>query len=132
MSGFVRLAAVRDFRQRTQRAGRALGRRRRILPLLALLFLAAASPRSRPLPIPPIPPSPPNDAPAPVPDRDASAPQEAQTTGPKIVPRLLQVPSYQNQFDASAGYVTGSRVQEDQTDRRFAPSPGFRLVIPLR
>lgn len=132
MSGFVRFVADRDCRRRAARAGRAPTWRCWVLPLLTPFLLAAASPPSRQLPIPPIPPSLPDEAPAPVPDRDLSPPPQAQKTGPKIVPRILQVPTYQNQFDASTGYVTGSRVQEDQTDRRLVPSPGFRLEIPLR
>lgn len=132
MSGFVRYATVRDSHQSVGRACRTRVNRSCIPPLLAVLLMAAAPAPSRPLPIPPIPPPQRDEAPAPVPDPDAAPPPQPEATGPTVVPRFLHVPTYQNQFDPSAGYVTGSRVQEDQTDRRLAPSPGVRLEIPLR
>jgi 8-oxo-dGTP pyrophosphatase MutT (NUDIX family) len=55
-----------------------------------------------------------------------------EETGLRIKPRLLRVPTYQNQFDPSAGYVGGSRLQENPADRRLTPSPGFIVEIPLR
>lgn len=132
MLGVDRQAAKGGMGQRVQRAMRARLKPRYLASSLTLVLMAAAPPSMRALPIPPIPPPPPSATPAPLPDRDVTAPPTPQTTGPKIVPRLLQVPTYQNEFDASAGYVTGSRAQEDQTGRRLSPSPGIRLEIPLR
>jgi len=99
---------------------------------LPLVLTAAPVPRG-PLPLPPIPPAhPPTDGPAPTPDRDTNSPSPPQSEGPKIVPRLVRVPTYQNDFDRSEGYVGGSRLQEDPTDRRLTPSPGFNLQIPFK
>lgn len=103
--------------------------------LLVLPLIAAAAPApSPPLPVPPIPPSQSSaDGPAPVPNRDALPPRpSSDPTGPTLRPTLLQVPTYQNTFDPSKGYVSGSRLQEDQTDRKLTPSPGVSLAIPLR
>jgi hypothetical protein len=106
--------------------------RGRLLLLLPLLFAAAPAPAQK-LPTPPIPPAhDPADGPAPIPDREAAPPSSPQATGVTIKPTLLRVPTYQNQFDPSQGYVDGSRIQEDQTDRRPIPSPGLSLAIPLR
>jgi len=105
--------------------------RRAALPLMLLVMAAAPDP-PRPLPIPPIPPFQPNVEPAPVPDRDAQAPPQPQQPGPKIVPRLLRVPTFHSDFDPSMGFVSGSHVTEDQADRRLTPSPGFVLQIPFR
>lgn len=102
-----------------------------MLPLMLLVMAAAPDP-PRPLPIPPIPPAAPAAEPAPIPDRDAAAPPAQQDAGPKIVPRLVRVPTYHSDFDPSLGYVSGSHVTEDQSDRKLTPSPGFSLQIPFR
>jgi hypothetical protein len=105
----------------------------RLLPPFAAVLLAAATAPTRPLPIPPIPPLHRSvDGPAPVPDPDATAPRLPQTADPTITPRLLRLPTYQNTFDPSQGYLNGSRVEEDPTDRRLVPSPGVALTIPIK
>lgn len=103
--------------------------------VLALpLILAAAPTHPGPLPLPPIPPAqPPTDGPAPIPDRDATPPSAPALEGPRIVPQLVRVPTYQSDFDRSEGYTHGSRMQEDPAeDRRLTPSPGFNLQIPFK
>ena len=108
-----------------------IGPRWRVWLLLALV--AAGKAPQRPFPIPPIPPAArPAVQPAPVPDPDAAPPAQANNGGLRVVPRLLHVPTYQNEFDSSAGYMAGSRLQEDQSDHKLTPSPGVSLQIPLR
>jgi hypothetical protein len=101
---------------------------------LAVPFILAAAPApGGSLPLPPIPPAhPPNEGPAPTPDRDAAAPLPPSSDGPTIAPRFLRVPSYQHNFDQSQGYVSGSRREEDPSDRRLLPAPGFNLRVPLK
>jgi hypothetical protein len=102
--------------------------------VLALpLILAAAPTHPGSFPLPPIPPAqPPTDGPAPIPDRDATPPSAPALEGPRIMPRLVRVPTYQNDFDRSEGYINGSHLQLDPTDRRLTPSPGFSLQIPFK
>jgi hypothetical protein len=104
------------------------------LVLVLPLILAAAPKHVRPLPVPPIPPAHrPTDGPAPTPDRDAAAPSAPSSDGPKLTPRIVQVPTYQNTFDRSEGYITGSRATEDfAADRRLMPSPGFYFQVPFK
>jgi hypothetical protein len=101
---------------------------------LALPLILAAAPMHRgALPIPPIPPDrSPTDGPAPIPDRDAAPPSTPPSEGTRIVPRLVRVPTYANEFDQSEGYINGSRLQQHPSDRRIAPSPGFNLQIPFK
>jgi hypothetical protein len=100
--------------------------------LILPLSLAAAPAHQGALPIPPIPPDQlPTDGPAPTPDRDAAPPSTPPSEGTRIVPRLVRVPTYANDFDRSEGYINGSRLQQD-SDRRIAPSPGFDLQIPIK
>ncbi len=102
--------------------------------VLALPLILAAAPAYRELfPLPPVPPAEPaTDGPAPVPDRDAVSPSAPSSEGPRLVPRLVRVPTYGNDFDRSEGYITGSHLREDPSDRRLAPSPGFNLQIPFK
>lgn len=103
------------------------------LALALPLVLGAAPVHRLPLPLPPIPPAhPPTDGPAPTPDRDATPASAPRSEGPRIMPRLVRVPSYQKDFDRSEGYIGGSRQQEDPSDRRLMPSPGFNLEIPFK
>jgi hypothetical protein len=102
--------------------------------VLALPLILAAQPASRDaLPIPPIPPDQQQvDGPAPTPDRDAAPPSAPPSEGARIVPRVVRVPTYANDFDRSQGYLNGSRQQQEPSDRRVAPSPGFNLLIPFK
>ncbi len=103
------------------------------LALALPLVLAAAPVHRGPLPLPPIPPAhPPTDGPAPTPNRDATPASAPPSEGPRIMPWLVRVPSYQNDFDRSEGFIGGSRLQEDPLDRRLTPSPGFNLQIPFK
>lgn len=100
--------------------------------LVLSTVLAAAPVPNPPLPVPPTPPPRSSaDEPAPVPNRDAVPPLPPDRSGPTLRPTLLRLPTYQNQFDPSQGYISGSRLEEDQSDRKFTPSPGFSLEIPL-
>jgi hypothetical protein len=103
------------------------------LALVAPLVLAAAPAPRGSLPLPPIPPAhPPTDGPAPMPDRDASAPQAPAFEGPTITPRVVRIPTFNN-LDPSQGYISGSRLQEDaEADRRLTLSPGLNLRLPFR
>ena len=102
--------------------------------LLTLTSVAAAAPPPHgSLPLPPIPPAhQPTDAPAPTPDRDAVAPATPPSDRPRLTPRFVQVPTWQRNFDPSQGYTSGSRLQEDPSDRRLMPSPGIELQVPFR
>ncbi len=67
--------------------------------------------------------------PAPVPDRDASAP-----TGPKIRrPDAALSPSLINRSDQyrGDGYINGSTAQSEQ-EKRVKPGAGFNLRMPLQ
>jgi hypothetical protein len=112
----------------------------RWLALLSFsLLVAAAAPKgshpapyAAPLPLPPIPPAqPPTDGPAPLPNREAAAPVPVPTDGLTITPRIVRAPNY-TEFDQSQGYVAGSRRDEDTSDRRLIPSPGFNLKMPFK
>jgi hypothetical protein len=103
----------------------------RIVLLLPLLLAAAPAPQ-RPLPLPPIPPAfPPTDGPAPTPDLDAVLPSAPSSEGPRVSPQFVRVPTYPSSFDSDNGYVSGSRQQEDPSNRRLLPSPGFTLELPF-
>jgi hypothetical protein len=67
-----------------------------------------------------------------VPDRDASAPAPPSSDDPSLTARFVRLPTYQDDFDQSQGYTTGSRRQEDASDRRLMPSPGIHLQVPFK
>ena len=108
---------------------------KRIGFVLLTLLLAAASPSHRPLPLPlpPIPPPPlPTDGQAPMPDRDASAAAPPSSDDPRLITQFVRVPTYEDNFDRSLGYTTGSRRQEDALDRRSMRSPGIHFQVPFK
>ena len=87
----------------------------------------------RSLPSPPIPPAhAPTDGPAPIPDRDAAAPLVPSSDGPRLVAEFIEVPTYHGTFDRSQGYTEGSRLREDQSNRRLTLSPGLTLQLPFK
>ncbi len=107
------------------------GRMTRIGLVVLTVLLAAASPPHRPLPLMPPPPLP-TDGQGPTPDRDASAPAAPSTDDPRLTAQFVQVSTYRDTFDQSLGCTTGSRRQEDSSDRRLMPSPGVRLLVPFK
>jgi hypothetical protein len=87
----------------------------------------------RSLPLPPIPPAhAPTDGAAPTPDRDASGPSAPSSDGPRLIAEFVQVPTYHGTFDRSQGYTNGSRLREDQSNRRLTLSPGLTLELPFK
>ena len=93
-----------------------------VIALCGFPLIAAAAP----LPVPPIPPAhPPFNEAAPVPDRDASGPSaEGARTRAKLEFYRM------NRVDSSQGFVPGSRYWGED-DRRFLPSPGVSVRVPL-
>ncbi len=107
-------------------------------PLLLLLTAAAPSPYISmtyaapvPQPAPTItssrPAMPPTAyQPAPMPNRDLSAPQSLGSSSPTIAPTVFSTtPSFR-----SDGY-TGNSTEEAAHDHRLSPSAGFNLSMPV-
>ena len=115
--------------------------RRWVLPFLMLPLLAASPgqkplslvvplPRSPALPLPPKPPSvasPSAFQPAPLPNRELSAPfAKLDDTSTSLAPTLFtNKDSYRGD-----GFIKGSTAQSEQ-ERRVRPTPGFSLVMPF-
>jgi hypothetical protein len=79
------------------------------------------------LPEPPLPPAEPQFGDAPLPG-DVPAPgQVTGNTGVTVSPNLFKPKDY----NLGQGYVNGSTVQGEQR-RRFAPTPGINLNVPLQ
>lgn len=64
--------------------------------------------------------------PAPVPDRDLSAPVEAQGSGPQFDPTLF-TPRQQFRGD---GFMPGS-TEQSVAQKNIGAAPGFNLKVPL-
>jgi hypothetical protein len=100
---------------------------RRML-LLAAFMAHGGFAMAEDLPIPPIPPvSPPLADAAPVPNLDAEAPVAPTSDQPSVNVRLYRATTY----DASVGFVPGSRYQSSE-DRKPIQTPGFSVSVPLR
>jgi hypothetical protein len=79
------------------------------------------------LPEPPIPPAEPQFGDAPLPN-DVPAPgQVTGQTGVTVSPDLFKPKDY----NLGQGYVNGSTIQGEQR-RKFAPTPGINLNVPLQ
>jgi hypothetical protein len=109
-----------------------------ILAFLLTTAVVAASARTAPFqPVPPLvasapasPASPSAFTPAPMPDLDFDAPSGPRKTGPpkpELAPGLLHAPSMVYKGE---GYTPHSMMTDEQ-DRRFRPSPGVNLRLPL-
>lgn len=97
--------------------------------LLAAVFLAIATTASaNELPVPPPPPAhPPSGEVAQVPNLDAHAPVAPVSDKPSVDVRLYRARNY----DASMGFVPGSRYQSSE-DRKPIQTPGFSISVPLK
>jgi hypothetical protein len=107
-----------------------------IIPAVLLATAAAASPTRAPpyqsvVPLVPAAPASPSDfTPAPMPDLDYEAPMAPRKPGPsqaELTPGLLRAPSM---VYTGEGYTPGSRMTDEQ-DKRWHPSPGLNLRLPL-
>lgn len=105
-------------------------------PAVLLATSAAVVPTRAPQfqPVPPLvsaaPASPPDYTPAPMPDPDFEAPSGPRQVEPphaELAPGLLHAPSMVYRGE---GYTPGSTMTDEQ-DRRFHPSPGLNLRLPL-
>ena len=110
-----------------------------LVPLLALTLAAApswaATFRMTAAALPPPPPPPPAEqpeqafVPAPVPNPDMQRPASSADNGPsaQLTPNLA---SRQGHYPGQ-GFISGSAANYDP-NRRFHPSPGLRLSVPLQ
>jgi hypothetical protein len=108
-----------------------------LIPAFLLATVAAAVAPTRPVPfqqvpplVPAMPASPSDYTPAPVPDLDFDAPSGPRKTGPsqpELKPGLLHAPSMVYRGE---GYTPGSTMTDEQA-RRFHPTPGLNLSLPL-
>jgi len=102
-----------------------------------LLAAAVAVAPTRPAPflpvpslVPAVPASPSDYTPAPMPDLDFDVPSGPRKSGPsqpELKPGLLHAPSMVYRGE---GYTPGSMMTDEQ-DRRFHPTPGINLRLPL-
>ena len=106
------------------------------VPAFLLATAAAVAPTQAPplqpmVPLVPAAPAAPSIyTPAPVPDLDFDAPSGPRKTGPpkpELAPGLLHAPSMVYKGE---GYTPHSMMTDEQ-DRRFRPSPGVNLRLPL-
>ena len=106
------------------------------IPAVLLATSAAVAPtRAPPLQsvVPLVPAAPASTSgftPAPMPDLDFEAPAGPHKSGPsqpELTPGLLRSP---HMVYKGEGYTPGSTMSEEQ-DRRFHPSPGINLRLPL-
>ncbi len=98
------------------------------LVLLPLLMTFGPVALADDLPVPTIPPPvPPLADAAPVPNFDAQAPVTPDSEEPSLNVRLYRARTY----DASAGFVPGSRYQTSE-DRKAIQTPGFSINVPLK
>jgi hypothetical protein len=80
------------------------------------------------LPEPPIPPNEPQFGDAPLPGDLPALPGQADSnTGVTVSPNLFKPKDY----NLGSGYTNGSTIQGEER-RRFAPTPGINLNVPLQ
>jgi hypothetical protein len=80
------------------------------------------------LPVPPVPPAqPPISEAAPVPNVNAEAPVAPASNEVKLDVKFYRARTY----DASKGFVPGSRYQSNE-DRKPIQTPGFSVSVPLK
>jgi hypothetical protein len=100
----------------------------RQLPLVVILLAVGPYAMAQGLPVPPVPPDvPPFADAAPVPNVNAQAPITPASDQPSVNVRLYRARTY----DASAGFVPGSRYQSTE-DRKPIQTPGFSVSVPLK
>jgi hypothetical protein len=79
------------------------------------------------LPVPPIPPTEPQFGDAPLPGDIPAPGQTNSNNGVTVSPDLFKP----KDFNLGQGYVNGSTIQGEER-RRFAPTPGINLNVPLQ
>jgi hypothetical protein len=79
------------------------------------------------LPVPPIPPTQPQYRDAPLPGDIPLPGQATGNTGVTVSPNLFSPKDY----NLGQGYTSGSTIQGEER-RRFAPTPGINLNVPLQ
>ena len=105
------------------------------IPAVLLATSAALAPIRAPVqrvvPLVPAAPASPSDyTPAPMPDLDFElpvGPRKAGPSQPALTPGLVHAP---HMVYRGEGYTPGSTMTDEQ-DRRFHPSPGLKLSLPL-